>query len=74
MNNDFKNCLPSILKENNFDFVYFDGNHKNFDKQIRSGVAKVLVDEIVYGDELSDEIKNGAIINFPSWFKDGLIS
>jgi hypothetical protein len=55
-------------------FVYFDGNHKNFDKQIRSGVAKVLVNEIIYGDELSDEIKNGAIINFPSWFKDGLIS
>ncbi|REE81630.1 putative O-methyltransferase YrrM [Lutibacter oceani] len=28
VNNDFNICLPSILKENTFDLIYFDGNHQ----------------------------------------------
>jgi hypothetical protein len=55
-------------------FLYFDGDHKSFDKQIRSGVAKVLLDEIIYGEDFSDELKNEALINFPTWFQEGLIS
>ena len=55
-------------------FLFFDGNHENFDKQIRSGVARMLIDEILYGDGFSDEIKNEALLNFPDWYYEGLIA
>ena len=55
-------------------FLFFDGNHENFDRQIRSGVARMLIDEITYGDGFSDEIKNEALINFPDWYYEGLIA
>ncbi len=55
-------------------FLYFDGDHKNFDRQIRNGVAQMLIDEIIFGDGLSDELKSEVLINFPDWFYNGLIS
>ncbi|MBO73322.1 MAG: hypothetical protein CMD35_06885 [Flavobacteriales bacterium] len=55
-------------------FLFFDGNHQNFDRQIRSGIARLLLDEILYGDDFSDEIKNEALINFPDWYYEGLIA
>ena len=55
-------------------FLFFDGNHENFDRQIRSGVARMLIDEILYGDGFSDEIKNEAFLNFPDWYYEGLIA
>ncbi len=55
-------------------FLFFDGNHENFDRQIRSGVARILIDEITFGDGFSDEIKNEALINFPEWYYEGLIA
>ncbi len=55
-------------------FLFFDGNHENFDRQIRSGVARMLIDEILYGDGFSDEIKNEALLNFPDWYYEGLIA
>lgn len=55
-------------------FLFFDGDHENFDRQIRNGVARMLMDEILYGDGFSDEIKKGALINFPNWYYEGLIS
>ena len=66
------NGFPRII--GNKVFLFFDGNHENFDRQIRSGIARMLIDEILYGDGFSDEIKNEALINFPDWFYEGLIA
>lgn len=55
-------------------FLYFDGNHKNLDRQIRSGVSQIIVHEVIYGDDFTDELRNGALINFPLWFEGGLTS
>lgn len=54
-------------------FLYFDGNHKSFDVQIRNGVAQILLDDIIFGAGTT-EFKNEALINFPSWFYNGLIA
>ena len=55
-------------------FVYFNGSHKDLDRQIRSGVAKVLLEEFIYGDDYKEVLKNAALIKLPSWYLDGLIS
>lgn len=55
-------------------FLYFTGDHEDLDRQIRSGVAKILIQEIVYGDDYKEVLKNSAMLSFPDWFIDGLVS
>lgn len=60
-------------KENKV-FLYFNGSHKDLDRQIRSGVAAILLQEIIYGDDYKEVLKNSALITLPSWFINGLVS
>lgn len=55
-------------------FLYFDGNHKNFEKQIRAGLAKVIITEMIYGSKITANIKNSALMNIPDWYVNGLVS
>ena len=55
-------------------FLYFDGNHRNFERQIRAGIANVLVNQLIYGTSIGSQIKNNTLINLPEWYTNGLIS
>ena len=55
-------------------FVYFDGDYTHFDKQIRAGIAKLLIDKTIYGGSIGTQIKNATLINFPNWYVNGLVS
>ncbi|MBK7213954.1 MAG: PD40 domain-containing protein [Bacteroidales bacterium] len=55
-------------------FLYFDGNMNNFDRQIRAGIARMLLEGIIYGQSIGSQIKNNTLINLPAWFSDGLVS
>jgi hypothetical protein len=55
-------------------FIYFDGNHKNFDKQIKAGVAQTLVNQLLYGSTIGSQIKNTSLFPFPDWYMNGLVS
>lgn len=55
-------------------FLYFDGNHSNFDKQIKAGIAEVLINQMMYGGNVKDVLKNSALLNLPSWYVQGLVS
>ncbi len=54
--------------------LYFDGNYREFEKQIRRGIATVLVNQLIYGDDLGANIKNSALLYLPKWYVEGLIS
>lgn len=54
--------------------VYFTGNHADLDKQIRAGIAEVLVNDMLYGGRTRDMVKNSTLLVVPDWFKNGLIS
>lgn len=55
-------------------FVYFDGDYTHFDRQIRAGIAKLLIDQTIYGGSIGAQIKNATLINFPDWYVNGLVS
>ncbi len=55
-------------------FVYFDGNYANFEKQLKAGMARVLIDQTIYGGSVGRQISNSTVMNLPSWFIDGLVS
>ncbi len=55
-------------------FLYFTGDHIAFHKQIRAGIAKVLLDQIMYGGDIKDRLQNSALLALPDWYLNGLIS
>lgn len=55
-------------------FIYFDGNYANFEKQIRAGMARALIDQSIYGGSVGRQITNSTLMTMPSWFIDGLVS
>jgi hypothetical protein len=58
---------------NNKMLVYFDGNHDNLRRQIRQGIARVLVENILFGDDLGEFAANQALLDLPKWLTDGYI-
>jgi len=55
-------------------FLYFDGNIRNFQRQIRAAIAEVLVNQIFYGSSIGSQIKNTTLFTLPEWYKNGLLS
>jgi len=55
-------------------FLYYEGSYKKFEEQITAAIAKVLINEILYGFELKDNVTNSTLINLPEWYFEGLIS
>jgi Tol biopolymer transport system component len=53
--------------------LYYEGDHAKLDAQIRSGVAQVLIDQMMYGGSLREMVKNNTLLNLPIWFSQGLI-
>jgi Tol biopolymer transport system component len=59
---------------NNKVVVYFDGNHAHLRRQIREGIARVLVDNQLFGDDIGEFASNQALLDLPTWLTDGFVS
>jgi hypothetical protein len=55
-------------------FLYFDGNHVNFQKQIRAGIAEVLFNQMMFGGTLGQQVKSSTFFSIPEWYRIGIIS
>ncbi len=55
-------------------FIYYEGDHRKLEKQIRAGVAEVLIDQYMYGGSWKDKVKSSTLLNLPDWYIKGLIS
>lgn len=58
---------------NNKMVIYFDGDHSKLRKQIRQGIARILVDNILFGDDLGEFATNQALLDLPKWLVDGYV-
>lgn len=54
--------------------LYFEGDHQKLDEQIRSGIAEVLINQMMYGGNLKEMVKNSTLLVLPEWFMKGLVS
>lgn len=54
-------------------FVYFDGNHLHLQKQIREGIANMLLTQMLWGGNIQEILMNGVLLNLPDWFFSGLV-
>ncbi|MCX6318882.1 MAG: hypothetical protein NTW29_16505 [Bacteroidetes bacterium] len=71
---DWQNTGGITKLVNNKMLVYFDGNHNNLRKQLREGIARILVENILFGDDLGEFAANQALLDLPKWLTDGYIA
>src|SRR5215218_5579102 len=51
----------------------FDEIHENLRRQIRQGIAGVLVANVLFGDDLGEMAANQTLLDLPKWLTDGYI-
>lgn len=55
-------------------FLFYEGDHKKFDRQIRAGIANILLFQMMYGGNWRDVLKNQTLLTLPDWFLQGFVS
>src|SRR5215207_10089562 len=70
---DWQNTGGVTKLVNNKMMIFFDGNDENLLKQIRQGVAGVLVANVLFGDDLGELAANQTLLDLPKWLTDGYI-
>lgn len=64
----------TTLLVNNKMVVYFNGSHADLRKQIRQGIAKILTQNLLFGDDLGEMAGNQALLDLPDWLVEGYIA
>lgn len=55
-------------------FVYFKGDYSALEHQLRENIAQIIFNQMMYGGDWRELIKNAALLSVPKWYEDGLIS
>ena len=53
--------------------VYFTGNHADLMKQVKQGVANVIKDNMLFGKNIKEIVKNAIRMNLPEWYTTGYV-
>jgi hypothetical protein len=59
---------------NNKMIVYHNGNHADLRRQIREGIARILVDNRMFGESIGEIAGNATLLDLPKWLTDGYVS
>ena len=71
---DWQNAGGVTKLVNNKMIVYFNGNHADLRRQIREGIAGILVQNILFGEDLGEVAGNAALLDLPQWLIDGYVA
>ena len=53
-------------------FLYFEGDYLDFERQIRRGIAEMLVSQAISGAKVGAQYRNSYLMDLPRWFVSGL--
>ena len=59
---------------NNKMVVYFDGNHANLRRQVREGIARTILENQLFGEDIGEFASNQALLDLPQWLTEGYVS
>ena len=74
LGDDFPNAGGITKLVNNKMIVYYNGNHDDLRRQIRQGIADILVKNILFGEDLGEVAGNAALLDLPQWLIDGYVA
>ena len=71
---DWQNTGGVTKLVNNKIAVYYNGDHNNLRKQVREGIARILTDNILFGDDLGEFASNQTLLDLPEWLTNGYVA
>ena len=71
---DWQNTGGVTKLVNNKMVVFFNGDHNDLRRQIREGIARILTENVLFGDDLGEIAGNQALLDLPQWLTDGYIA
>src|SRR6478735_832495 len=74
LGSDWQNAGGVTKLVNNKLIVYYDGNHEHLKQQVREGIARVLTDNLLFGDDIGEFASNQALLDLPKWLVDGYVA
>lgn len=54
--------------------VYYTGVHTDLRRQLRSGMAHVVMERMIFGENFRQMVKNAVLLNLPAWTTTGFIA
>lgn len=54
--------------------LYFDGEHKNLRRQLRSGMSRVVMERMIFGENFRQMVRNAVSLNLPKWVSAGFLA
>ena len=58
---------------NNKMIVYYTDDHNKLRIQVRQGIARILIENILFGDDLGEFAANQTLLDLPTWLTDGYV-
>src|SRR5579862_9308218 len=58
---------------NNKVVLYYTDDYNKMRIQVREGIARILVENVLFGDDLGEYAANQALLDLPQWLTDGYI-
>lgn len=55
-------------------FVFYEGTKEKLDEQIRSGIAEVILNQLMYGGDITEMVRSSTFLSMPEWYRKGLVS
>lgn len=55
-------------------FVFYEGTREKLDEQIRSGIAEVILNQLMYGGDITEMVRSSTFLSMPEWYRKGLVS
>ena len=71
---DWQNTGGVTKLVNNKMVVFFNGDHNDLRRQVREGLAKVLTENVLFGDDLGEFAGNQTLLDLPQWLTDGYVA
>lgn len=71
---DWQNTGGGTKLVNNKMVVYFEADHQKLRLQLRHGIAQILTENRLFGDDIGEVAGNQALLDLPKWLTNGYIS
>lgn len=71
---EWQNTSAGTKLVNNKMVVYFEADHQKLRLQVRRGIAQILTENRLFGDDVGEVAGNQALLDLPKWLTDGYIS
>jgi hypothetical protein len=53
--------------------IYFTGKHSDLKRQLRQGMAQVVMERLMFGENFREMVRNAVLLNLPPWVTTGYV-